>query len=207
MASITPAFESLLTPGHLRLLERESSVVYGTDRDLRIQYVNPAWFEFARKNGGDASVLEWTRLQERVLTDAIRGQLAAFYRRHLRAVLTSGRPWSHDYECSSAERFRRFHLHVARVGAKADGLLAMNALLVEVGHDVEERVARDFVRESYVFEDDLVHQCSHCRRVRRRDRQEVWDWVPELVRRPWPATDYGLCTSCAGRFYPDLREA
>ena len=50
------AFATLLTSSHLHLLEDHPHTVYGVWSDLRLAYMNPAWFSFARRNGAEQAI-------------------------------------------------------------------------------------------------------------------------------------------------------
>jgi len=200
VAHIAPAFEKLLPAEDLGRLERTPDVVYGLDPDLRIRYANPAWSTFARENEGDAALLP-PAVMGRAVVDAIGGGLASFYSWNLREVMSSGHPWEHVFECSSADVYRVFHMNVSDVG-RGRGLLVRNRLTLRRPHDPLRRPAQPFDPELHASSEGLVRQCSHCRRVRRRGTAETWDWVPELVRSPRTGTSQSLCGECFRHYFP-----
>jgi len=176
-----------------------SSVVcaYGLWSDLNLAYLSPGWFAFAKANGGDPSVTEVWRLGRNLL-EAIQGPLRAGFERNYERSLRENRPWSHCYECSSAERYRWFHM-MAYPLPKAAGLMVIQSLRVERlrAEQSSGAVARP---EIYVSEADLITQCSYCRRVRRANRPEVWDLVRQWIIQPPTNTSHGICPACYGHY-------
>lgn len=188
----TPAFAGLLRGFGEEQLERHSGAVFGLSRGLQLAYLNPAWFAFARDNGGPGIVDEWG-LGAHVL-DAISGPARLLYEREYRRCLESGTTWQQDYECSTPERYRTFHMDVFPL-RDGEGLLVVNSPVVDRPHG-ESREPAPPDEGLYTDADGLIVQCSFCRRVRRADGSEQWDWVPEWVAdRPETITG-GLCLPC-----------
>lgn len=167
------------------------NVSYLLSRELRIVRVNRAWTRFADANGGLDP--RWGR--GAYLLDAIAPPLRGFYRDLHLETFDAAERREHDYECSSDEVFRRFHMIVLPVDATF--LLVTHALTVERPHDREAHPADD---TSY-FVDGVLTMCAHCRRVRAAD-VERWDWVPSYVGHTPANVSHGLCRVCVVAYYP-----
>jgi len=179
-------------------LDAHAGAVYGVTSELRLGYLNAAWFRFAADNGGEPHISADWSLGRSVLA-SVRGPLRDFYASNYRACLDATVPWQHEYECSSTETYRRYHQIVYPLEARA-GLLIVNSLVVERARDVAEPVP--FEPEAYVGADGFITQCTHCRRVRRTAEPDRWDWIPVWVAEFPRETDHGLCGPCFRFHYP-----
>jgi hypothetical protein len=188
--------------GHERAHQVESrrDSACGLWPDLRIAYVNPAWQRFAERNGGQGVRSRWSEGAR--LLDAIPDTLRAFYERHLKLCLDYRQTWISEYDCSSPTKYRVFRMSVRPVG-HGEGLMVLHTCLLQCPHhDIEpDRVPRP---ARYVDPDGLIHQCVHCRRVRRVGQAEHWDWIPEWVEHVPLNASGGLCPACLATRYPDL---
>ena len=106
----------------------------------------------------------------------------------------------YDYECSSPQSYRRFHQLLYPLGGGA-GILVVNSLFIERPHDEQKRPAREPSDEVYLAANEFFTQCAHCRRMRRADSDDVWDWVPGYVENFPPNTSHGFCPTCFAYFY------
>jgi PAS domain-containing protein len=190
---------NLLAGFEAATLDGDANVVYALDSQLRLAYVNPAWHRFARENGAASCISQHYRAGTPVL-DAIAGPLRDFYAEAWRRALEGGAVWQHDYECSSADRYRVFHQTVYPLRGRG-GLVVVNSLVVDNPMALEERAAAWPVLPVYRNADGLITQCSHCRRVQRADDSPRWDWVPAWVSDPLPETSHGLCPFCYDYYY------
>ena len=184
-------------------LDTHGGPIYGVTADFRLGYLNETWFRFAAANGGEPRISNEWRLGRSVL-DCIPDVLRPFYDEGYRYCLASGRAWQHEYECSSATNYRRFHQRVIALDDGV-GLLMFNSLVVERAHDPVERPPRPPAVATYTNRDGLIIQCSTCRRVKFPDEADRWDWVPEWVRDFPRHTSHGLCTPCFRHQYPHAR--
>lgn len=187
-----PEFRALLEGSGADAIEGHDSAVYGLLPGLTLGYLNPAWFRFAQANGGESMLERWG-LGADVLM-ATSGLARILYQKHFRRCLERGQTWRHDYECSSDELYREFHMEVRPLGV-GRGLLVLNTLLVEQQHG-SERVALEPIEALYVGGDGLIRQCAFCRRVLRARDPARWDWVPEWVKHAPSNLTGGLCKSC-----------
>lgn len=191
-----PAFEPLLHPFARRDLDRRPATVFGLWSDWRIAYVNDAWDRFATDNGGQPAIGERWDLGASYL-DAVPGLLHPFYQQLYDRSGGSRHPSSHDYECSSPDQYRCFHMDVYALADRA-GFIVVNSLLVERPHD--DGIGPPVAVE-YHDEHGMLHQCMHCRRVENLLRAR-WDWVPAWVERVPQHTSHGLCPVCLAYYYP-----
>jgi len=109
---IASGFQDLLKGLSFAEVERNIDPVYGLWADMRLAYFNPAWFSFAKENGGEPAISSEWKLGRSVL-DAIPPVIQGFYRELFQLGLRSAqqgkrRPISHEYECSSASVYRRY---------------------------------------------------------------------------------------------------
>jgi len=199
-ARCDPAFLPLLKDFGLADAEDHGGTVVGLWPDLTIAYVNRAWRTFAVENGtANAAWLDEPR--GRSLLYEITPGLWHFFREHFARCLSERRPWEHQYECSSPELKRKFHMKVYPLGA-AEGLLAVHSLVFESPHTESGLPPID---GRYRTRDGQVVQCCHCRRVRRADQEETWDWVPLWVKQAPPRTSHGFCPPCFRYYYHESR--
>ena len=174
-------------------LEEESGSGCILSHELRIVKTNEGWRRFALANAGTETLRDWP-LGAPVL-DAISPVLRPFYDRAFQKALAEDRRWEHDYECSSAERFRRFRMVAWPIGGEF--LAILHSLRFERPHDRLEHPADLRV---YAV-DGVVSMCSHCRRVRNPDEVGRWDWIPGWLRIPPEEISHGLCPGCATYYY------
>ena len=194
MIRCDPHFEPLLGGFERAQLDEASASVYGLWPDSRLAYLNSGWFQFAEANGGEPRISRDWGLGANALL-AIDPPLRGFFEQAFRACGESGATWNHRYECSSAQRYREFHMHVYPLGPW-EGFLVVNSLVVDVDHDPDLRPAHAAEVRAYTDEHDLIVQCIHCRRIRCVGEPNRWDWVPAWVERPPENTSGSLCSPC-----------
>jgi hypothetical protein len=178
--------------------ETHSSVIYVLNSSFNISYCNAAWDEFALRNGG-ARVLRKHQAGRNAL-DAAPQPLRPFYERLFSSVLRGGGEKGHLYECSSDEKFRRFHMHVMRKDVPGEGLflVIVNSLVLEKAHDKPKvRFDQRILRQ----ENGLITMCSHCRRVNLPKVRDGWVWVPEVVAKMPQEVSHSLCPVCFDVYY------
>ncbi len=177
-------------------IEDSPNVIYAIWPDGRLAYTNRAFREFAEVNGAASLLSTWG--VGRNVFDAMSGQVAEFYREHWAAVLASGEPGQHTYECSSREEFRLFHMTSHPLPGGLGLVLVVNSLAHVRAHD---RVARQAIEVRYRDADGLILQCANCRRVRDTESQGAWHWIPDWVSKPPDLTSHGICSICIGVYY------
>ncbi len=179
--------------GRLNAFEDDPAVIYAVSQGLRLLYCNAAWDRFALENGGPTVVR-----QHQIGVDirsVIPEPLRSFYLDAFARVRTTGEPWDHDYECSSPERFRLFHMRVTPFAWQSQRriLIVVNSLVAEGPHPGP---GVDSNRAALHDEDGIVTMCCHCRRTRLPSGAREWIWVPSLVRDMPLNVSHGLCPPC-----------
>lgn len=186
-------------------LDRHPDTVCGLWPDTRLAYVNPAWERFAEENGGQPGIRERWDLGARYL-DAVPESLRPFYEDLLKEAPERGetlRPLTHEYECSSAESYRKYHMQVYALPNR-EGYVIVNSSVVEQPHDAKERPAYSPEADVYADVDGTIRQCAHCRRVQRTEGTDAWDWIPAWVERCPESTSHVLCPICFDYYYPEV---
>ncbi len=179
-------------------LEREPGSAYLLSPALCLTYVNEGWRRFARENGGPELATPLDCRQS--VLDVVAAPLQSFYRAAFARVLAGGEAWTHTYECSSAEVFRKFNMRVES-NPHGEGLVVIHSLVVETPFD---RVDGDPpIVGDYTNLQGLIVQCANCRRVKRSYVPERWDCVPSfVVHASEYAVTHGLCPGCDALYYP-----
>ena len=196
---IAAEFSANLDRFSLQTLEQEAGAVYALDADLRLCYLNPAWYTFAHDNQGEPSISQRFKTGTS-LADAIRGPLQNYYVEAYRHVLEGGAVWEHDYECASDTIFRRFHQKAYPLGNQTC-VVIINNLVVSHPYQQEYGPTRAPDERLYRNASGLIVQCSHCRRVQHGEDSQRWDWIPAWVERIPPRTSHSLCQACYEYFY------
>jgi hypothetical protein len=170
---------------------------------LTLAYLNPAWFEFGRRNGGHPAIANDWGLGRNIM-DTVPPALKDFYARFYGDRLRNGadvQPAAHRYECSSGQQFRLFAMHVFPL-RDAAGLLIVNSVLVEIPMVFAGRTAHPSNYETYSDDAGIIRQCAHCRRIRAPNTANRWDWVPAWVEKPPSTVSHTLCGICLDYYYP-----
>jgi hypothetical protein len=197
---IDPDFTKLLLSYDPKSLNAFSGAIYGLWADYALAYANPAWFHFAKENGGEPQISNEWGLGRSVL-DCVSGEVKAFYESNYAKCLETQERWDHVYECSSDELIRRFHQIVYPLG-QGEGLLIVNSLIVQRPFYEGERPACEPDDETYLDANGLIHQCAFCRRVKNIREPEHWDWVPAWVRQCPDNTSHTYCPTCFAHYFP-----
>jgi hypothetical protein len=189
------------------VLAAHPASIVAVDSRLDIRYANPAWFHFAAENGGEPDISQHWGLGVNLM-DAIPEPLVGFYRELFDRALRSHAPHSlhpltHEYECSSPDRFRRFSMAIYPM-RDATGLLLVHSLRVEAPIESTQGFFESTRTEDYVASDGLVRQCACCRRIRSvRDRNQ-WHWIRAWVRECIASVSHTVCPVCATHYYPGI---
>jgi PAS domain-containing protein len=154
-----------------------------------ILWVNAAWHAFAAANGAGEKSRSWTSY-----FDPIPAPLRAFYENAFRHALEHGDVFEHDYECSSPDEERLFHLRLLPIDGR--GLLIEHTLLGASVHGIHPEAGP---AADYTNEHGLVAQCANCRRV--RHPSGAFHWVPSWVASPPLHTSHVVCIPCAGFYW------
>jgi hypothetical protein len=178
-------------------LEASRDVVCQLDDALRITYCNPAWDRFALANNGELATAD------RVIGSVIIGfappELIEFYT----AAFASARDAivEFDYECSSPDLYRSFQMQILPI-EQPQGYTLINALNVE--ESMEGRRSALVRGPEYLTDAGIITVCSHCRRSRRVDVSDQWDWVPSNLKPAQRNVSHGICPICHAYFYGNI---
>lgn len=178
-------------------LEHSSNILYVLDSGLRIIFCNQAWDDFALQNEGE-NLIRSAVLGQPILP-AIVLPLRDFFEAVFQHARKSRKPFELEYECSSPEFYRVFHMRILPMRTR-DQLLVSHALAVERPHGLE-RPAQSAELAHYMDAHGLLHMCSHCRRTR-HNGGTAWDWVPSYLNDAPAPVSHGLCPACMAYFYP-----
>lgn len=162
------------------------------DERRYIIWVNDAWLRFAKDNGGDEARCT---PRERPILDVVIPGLRGFYDALYQRALEQQKPQELDYECSSADEYRRFRMRVIPL---EELLLVTNHVVVAEPH---VRDVRDAYEDRYRNDDGFIVQCAWCRTVARAEDPLTWDWVPGFLREPPPNISHGMCAGCLATYY------
>ena len=178
--------DSVLARFDRAALEHDSESIYAVDVDLRLQFVNRGYRHFASRAGAEA-LLERYPLGA-CIVDAFREPERGGFERDFTAMLPGERPFTIEYECPIHPSQRLYRAMIYPLDGH--GLLFVHAPVLEVAW-TEERIAglRD--------EDDLLHMCAGCKRVR---HGEDWRYVAPLLAGEPEMTSHGLCEPCVGYY-------
>jgi len=178
--------------------EDARATIYVLNSALEIVYCNKAWDRFAIENAG-AHLMRESQIGQDVLA-LTPAPLKKFYAQMFGGVLTTGITSDWVYECSSDRQFRRFHMHVARRRSvdMTPNLVVSNALLIE--QDLApEHLSTDL--KGVEDKNGLICMCCHCRRTRLPGQQDLWVFVPELIRSMPLNVSHSICPPCFGTHY------
>ena len=163
--------------GLKKKLEKDASVIYALDKDLRITYCNEAW---------DMEVVP--------------RPLQPFFEKGYRRALQKRENWEHTYECSSSTIYRTYRM-AAYPDPESSGLVVVNSLITERPLTSEHGSAKAASDSVYVDSYGLITVCCHCRRTHRAGSIGAWDWVPAYVENPPPMVSHGICEVCMNLYY------
>jgi hypothetical protein len=181
------------------VFETEHDVLYLLDADLRIAECNLGWDKFAAENGGVG--ISRQEVRGRKIFDFIPDVLVQFYQHKFAEALRAGHWIGFDYECSTPDVFRQFHMALRSV--ESSGLLVVNSYLPNQRTPVSS-ANQGLADSAYLSPGGMITMCAHCRRTRRQDGSNEWDWVSRFLRETGRKTSHGLCPRCTAYLYPDL---
>lgn len=197
-------FDKLLKHFDWEYLETYKGSIMGLWPDMSLAFLNPSWFDFAQANAGEPAISARWNLGTCVL-DAVSESLRAFCQQLFQDCLTGtkekGSLPQHVYECSSAEVYRCFAMHLYPLDG--EGALIMHAPIVEYSHPMGKCPSFEAVRELYLDNNQVIHQCSYCRRVKNESETNRWDWVPDWVNNSPPEVCHITCGACMDHYFPD----
>ncbi len=188
-------FLDILGDFNFEVLENSKYSIYALSKDLKFIYFNPAWFDFADKNGFD-KVASKNMILGTPFLKSIKGvRLRLYFYNNYKKVLKTGKAWHHDYECSSKTEFRFFH-QTAYPLKNQEGILVIHTEMFKLPMENMNREAFKAIEQRYLNADGQIIQCSNCRHTQRADKPEHWDWVPDWVEKLPFNHKLDICPTC-----------
>lgn len=173
--------------------DKDDSLIYLLDRDLKIMRCNLAWDVFALANGGEKAVS--SKVIGMCIMDAVPQALQHFYKAAYDNVDRFRRSCWHVFECSSPTHARVYQMRI--MPTDRGRFLTINTLISEAPVGVEP--PKDL--HDYAGADGIAMMCSNCRRVKRLSPPGVWEWIPELLWNGQFLTTFDLCEFCTAYHY------
>ena len=171
----------------LARLEESKSTIFGLGPELRLAYYNPAWLEYAAKNGAPSLSQSWPL--GRSLLAVLPPPIRAFYVEGYASALGSGCSFRAQYFAHTPHRLRTMSMEAQPLAGRA-GLIVTHSLVSEApligGRPPDDK---RFRREG------RLDQCTWCRAF--RSCEESWDQVPQWLVLPPPQVRASLCPACA----------
>ncbi len=175
-------------------LEQSGNICYALNNKLELTYYNPAYENFAMENGG-SDIIGRFGIGSHIL-DAISGELKGYFSDLFGRTIGTSESKEFEYECSGKDVYRLFKMLIYPLSENR-GLLLVHSLISSGEH---KRPAIPFILDNYADVDGTIHQCSHCRRIK-RNSSNTWDWCPDSLNSS--SVSHGLCNTCLDFYYPD----
>ncbi len=180
-------------------LENSKDSVFGLSKDLKLIYFNPGWILFAEENGSSERVLKEFPL-DTPIAKALRGKkLKEFYLENYNYVLSSGKPWHQEYECSSTDEIRRYCQSVYPL-KDGEGLIVINRMTIQFDR-ANIQPKPELSMSHYIQSSGFMTQCSNCRHTLRSAELDIWDWVPSLVENLPDNVSHSICPICMDYYW------
>lgn len=181
------------------VFETDQDVLYLLDSDLRIAECNLGWDKFAAANGGVG--ISRAEVRGHSIFEYTPAVLVEFYQKKYAEALRVGHWIGFDYECSTPDAFRQFHMALRSV--EASGLLVVNSHLPDQRAPLAPPTEA-LADLAYMSPGGFITMCAHCRRTKRQDGSNTWDWVSRFLRETGRNVSHGLCPRCTAYLYPDI---
>lgn len=186
-------------------LDAHESTIYGLRHDMTVAYINAEWRRFAVDNQAPREIIDPECVMERNILGYFYGPLRDYYHDVFTIVLDESQSFALDYECSSPEKIRLFHMEILPLPRDSDeprGLLIVNSHSPSSQPSESRQPVTSPEATNYISEQGLMASCSNCRRFRRCDHRDRWDWVPQYLTAPPAPVSHGLCPVCLDYYYP-----
>lgn len=189
------SFKSKLIGIDFNTLENSKYSIHCISEELNLIYVNPAWINFARENGANEVLLNNIPLGINI-TKAFNGENTKnYYTENYLNVFKTGKPWRHEYECSTINEFRKFHQDTYPIN-KGSILVIKNTLNIKLPMEKIGRKVFKAVNKNYTDSNGFVTQCCNCRCTQRAKEPEIWDWVPDWIENIPINFSHSICPVC-----------
>ena len=175
-------------------MDEASEVIFTLDENGILTYCNPSFERFAVQNG--APELTAARVVGTCFQANLPRVLQGFFRESLERARTTLELWRFEYDCSSADIYRKFQLTLFPQPNRKE-FVFVHSRLIERPHTWP---AVDGIESAYRCRDGLIHMCCNCRRARCQESAR-WDWVPDFVRKRPLDVSHGICSFCRDWLY------
>ncbi|MBL0065665.1 MAG: hypothetical protein IPP38_11765 [Bacteroidetes bacterium] len=175
-------------------IENFPHTIYGLSKELKLNYFNSAWLEFATMNNGEPDISSRFPIGTPI-EKALAGGIKDFYIDNYSRVLRDLRIWNHEYECSSASIYRLFYQNVYPL-KNGDGIIIVNGIRIEKPFDEDFRPTSKHPISEYLDANGFIAQCSNCRKTQRVSDLKFWDWVPAFVKKMPENVSHSICPIC-----------
>lgn len=172
-------------------------IVYRLDSSDRLVYVNRAWCDFARANGGEALMPE--KVIGRKFWDFIGGPSVRDVYQRLVETARAGRTLRFPYRCDSSDHRRQMEMIVEPL---PDGAVQITSRLLEE----QRRPPIPLFDSNFPREQAMLRVCSWCHSI--ADATERWIPLETAVsemrlleRCALPRITHGICPDCAQRVF------
>lgn len=180
-------------------IENSPHSIFGLSTDLKIIYFNKAWLEFSKLNNGEPGISTRFKIGTSIEL-ALNGEIKDYYITNYKKVLQNLKVWKHEYECSSPELYREFYQDVYPL-KNGKGIIIVNSLKTERSFNKGEREESTLSEKEYLDKDGIITQCTNCRKTRRANDVNTWDWVPSLVSSIPTNISHSICVICYDYFW------
>lgn len=199
MKRFDDSFISKLIGIEFETIEKSPHSVFALSKDLKLIYFNKAWFDFAKSNNGEPDISIRFHLNSD-FESGLSGLMKDYYIRSYKEVMRKMEVWRHEYECSSASNYRLYSQDVYPL-KNGEGIIIVNSLQIDRIIDEEFRKTSTLSITNYEDKKGMIIQCSNCRKTKRKDPSEIWDWVPTLVEETQKNSINSICPVCYDYYY------
>jgi PAS domain-containing protein len=176
----------------MTVVDHPLTLIYRIDAEGRINYVNPAWSEFARNNHGE-SVLPEHILGHPLLDSISDGTVRELYVGMIKRARI-GQPVRFRYRCDAPDKRRVFEMDIRLIDGRE---VEFTSTLIR--EEVRPTVA--VLEGGRVRDERMLRVCSWCQQVAMPDGR----WVPVeeavetlhlLESETVPCITHGICVQC-----------
>lgn len=178
-------------------IEKSAHSIYAISNKFELIYFNQAWFNFAEQNNGEPHISTKYTIGTNIF-EGIKGTVSHYYYDKYSSIIKTGKPWHHEYQCSSHLLFREFYQNVYPL-KDSSGLIIINSLKVEKTLTTQNTPL--CLDETYRQEDGFIVQCCQCRKTQQAINKDIWEWIPGFVEKMPANVSHSICPICFDYYY------
>jgi hypothetical protein len=194
---IEPGFAHNLSHLDCPALAASRDSVIIIDHNLRIVGYNEAYVLFTRTHCQFDSNTELL-LGSSMLFAIDEPQQHVFHQK-FRSAITTHTPFEYDYQCPSLIDHKKLHLSGYPLPRKK-GMLITHHLQLSLGQGQTGIEHQHFIPKK----NELITQCCHCRKIRAKNSEHPWYWIPQVLENKLSNISHGFCPFCQEHYYPGL---